>query len=289
MKGKKKLIFFSLLIWGVLFKVVLAQAVAVSPAKYLVTLAPGEIGNITLEIKNNQPINYAYNLLVLGVAQNEKGDFSFGNNLNEAENWVVPEIDYLSLASGEKKQVNFKINVPAQAYPGSYFLGLAVQERNLSEAAINLTGRVIVLLNLQVAGEAREVLQIVHWSNVLSGNLPASLPFSLVLKNQGNVDLPLQGKIMIYNWQNKEVGSQNVYLGNQLLPNSARNYQLTFNSKIVWSPWYSARVVVNYGRTNQLVEKTVWVNNFSGYWLGVILFLLVLLFIFGRLAIKKKK
>jgi len=267
-----------------------ALATTISPVKYLITISPGNTNNVSLKIKNDESENISYNIFVLGAKQDEKSFAPvFLNGLSEAESWVTPEVEQLSVVVGEEKSVNFKINIPAEAYPGSYYLGLAVQKRSLAEAKVQLSGRLIAILNLQVAGEAREVLQINKFNFDKSlASAKNVLPFYLELKNQGNVELPVKGQIKILNWQKKEVSSKEVYLGNNLLPGSVRGLSLTVDNNFTWSPYYFAEIVINYGRTKQVVQKIIFINNLPIIYLSCGLFiLLVLIYILIKRKTKK--
>lgn len=263
-------------------------ATTISPVKYVITASPGSNNNVNLKIRNDELENINYNIFVLGAKQDEKSFAPvFLNGISEAESWVSPEVEQLSIAPGEEKNVNFKINIPIQAYPGAYYLGLAVQKRSLAEAKVQLAGRLIAILNLQVAGEAREVLQIKNFFYKKNlNNAKNVLPFYLELKNQGNVELPVKGQIKILNWQKKEISSQEVYLGNNLLPDSSRSLFLVFNKDLSWSPYYWAEIVINYGRTKQVVQKMVFVNNLPIIYLGLLLLVLFSLFL---IIVKRKK
>ncbi|KKQ27492.1 MAG: hypothetical protein US42_C0008G0003 [Candidatus Magasanikbacteria bacterium GW2011_GWC2_37_14] len=280
------IIFYCLLIFASYFFVLKVKATTISPAKYLITLASGDTGNVAVTIKNDENTDVEYSFSVLGVKQSELGGPLFLSGLSEVESWIVPEIKQISIASGEEKNINFKINIPATVYSGSYYLGLAVQKINLPGSDVGLSGRLITLLNLQVAGEAREVLQINEFNlnQKLSKNRE-DFTFVLGLKNQGNVDLPLKGEIKILDWKKKEISNQEVYLGNNLLPSSNRRLTLIFDKSLSWSPVYFAQVVVDYGRTKQVAQKTIFINNLS---VTYIIFGFIFLILLYLIKTKKK-
>ncbi len=253
-----KKFFFVIVLFLLLPKI--ANAFSISPIKYTVTIAAGGEQMISLTVKNDKTATVNYNLLVLGAKQNNAGSPIFESGLSEAENWVGPETEFISLGGGKEKTVNFLINIPGGAYPGFYYLGLAVQERNLKVSGIGLSGRLVSILSLQVAGEAREILQINEWRKEKTA-AGGQWSFKAGLENKGNVDLPLRGEMVVGNWRKKAIGRQTVYLGNNLLPATTRNLSLNFNQeKLPWSPWYWVSLEANYGRTGQRLAATylVW-------------------------------
>lgn len=262
-----------------------AGAFSISPVKYAVTIAPGGEEVVSLTIKNDKTETVNYNLLVFGAEQDNNGYPVFKNNVSVAEHWVKPETEFVSISGKQGKTVSFLISIPEGAYPGFYYLGLAVKERNIDEGGVVLSGRLAAILSLQVAGEAREILQINKWEKSTgSGNWA----FSAVLENKGNVDLPLRGEIVVRDWLKREAGRQSVYLGNSLLPNTTRNLLLNFSQeKLPWSGWYWTSLEINYGRTGGKAIKTALKWNLPV--VGLILVIAVIIVLLAFLRIKHRR
>lgn len=278
----KKFFFLFFLFFSIsLFAFSVVNAFSISPVRYVLTVAPGEQKEVSLTIKNTNSDSASYNLFVLGASQNNSGQPIFDLNLSEAENWVKPEKEIINLTAKEEETVNFLINIPGDAYPGFYYLGLAVQERILTSDNIGLSGRLLTLLSLQVAGEAQEVLKINKWS-------PSSdddRQWQAKIENKGNVDLPLVGQIVLQDWKKQEIFRQEIYLGNNLLPGTEREYFFDLKKNLRWSPWYWSELKIDYGRTGQTVSFVRWFGNLSV--VGIVV-LLVMVFLVYFLRHKKR-
>lgn len=282
----KKFLFFSLVTF-VLALALEVRAFSLSPVRQLITISPGAEQIVFLQIKNNEKENKNYNLLVFGARQDNEGYPVFANGINEAEAWVKPEIDFMGLRAGEERTVGFEIQVPATAYPGSYYLGLAVQERNLEDEVIGLSGRLVSILYLQVAGEAKEELQITRWSKLSAE--AGKLNFSLQFKNKGNVEVPVTGLFLIKNWQGEIQQEETIYLGNNLLAQTDREIIITVPDLEKNLPGiYRAEIIINYGRSNQVVSQTTTLLNFP-WWLGLGFILFLFLLIFAITVVRRGK
>lgn len=264
-----------------------ARAMSISPVRYLATMKPGKQAAVIVTIKNDKAETVNYNLLVLGAEQNNEGHPIFQSGISAAESWIKPENEFVSIGGGKEKTVNFLINIPGEAYPGFYYLGLAAQERNLNVGQIGLTSRLVTLLSLQVAGEAQEILRINNWEKQPNSGIWA---FSAILENKGNVDLPLRGEIVVRNWLKKEAGRQIVYLGNNLLPNTARNLSLNFNQeKLPWSPWYWAGLEANYGRAGAKTAAAILILDLPARILVFAGILVIIILVLFKVFLKRHK
>lgn len=291
-KGSRFFIFIIFLL-GIFGLTSFAKAFSISPLRYLAAIEPGGSQFFTVTVKNEQPESRNYNLLVLGAKQDEEGHTLFGPNFSEAEDWITPEKDWVTVPALQARDFKFQIQVPQNAYPGAYALGLAVQERRIEPAssagrqeAIGLQGRLLTLLSLQVAGEAKEVLVANKLEKKEYQN--NQWHFALKLENAGNVDLPLQGEILIKGWRGEIKQSQPLYLGNNLLPSMSRNYQFNIAKGDDWLPgFYRVEAQINYGRLHQTIAKTALIIYFP-WWFKAILFLIILIIVSAFIIARRK-
>jgi hypothetical protein len=267
------------------------HAFSISPVKALFTVDPGSSQTIVVKIKNTESANLSFKLNVLGVTQDENGQPVFSQGSNSAETWIYPENPLVKIKSGETRSVNFFIKVPNDAISGSYYLGLSVEPVLGKNTQSSLNTKLVSLLTLQVKGLVQESVEIEKWEalDTVSGNRDWN--FDLNLKNNGTIEVLMQGKLAIRNWRGEEIFSQPLVLGNKLLVGSKRvlHPEIILKNDIKLPGLYSAQAKINYGRTNQTVSSIAYVWYFP-LWskvVSVIAGLILLLVIFWKIRGKK--
>lgn len=273
---------------AILFFPVAASAdFTLSPLKQIVSLAPGSAGAATIKISNQSGGRQAFSLKVLGMKQDGAGRPIWGNGFSSAEQWVKPARGSLTLAAGEEQSADFFINLPADATAGSYYLGLAASALASPESnGVGLSGQLVSILSLQVAGQAVETAIIDQWQTEKIF-LKSEWPFDLSVRNSGNMELPLAAEAMILDWRGRPVYKEPVNLGPALLPGAGRSFAATLRpvGGFYWPGPYSAEIRLTYGRLNQIASAEVKFWYFPWWSLAVAAVLLALV-IFWR---KKKK
>ncbi|MDO9509891.1 MAG: hypothetical protein Q7J14_01220 [Candidatus Magasanikbacteria bacterium] len=255
---------FLLIICTLLLGVVTdVNAFSISPLKQIVTLEQGTGRNVKIKVRNTERLTTKYKITVIGVKQDDQGYPVYGVGIEEAENWVKAEQEVIEIKSGKEVEVSFKIAVPKGTFPGSHYIGLSAEPILNEEGNNNFSGKLISLLLLEVSGEVNETLSVVSWSGEKSlyWNLD-KVKINVVLKNSGNTELPLSGKIRLYNWLDKKVIDNDVYLGSALLPQTQRKNEVLLPSQngIYLPGVYRAQLDLTYGRTGQKlsVQYSFW-------------------------------
>lgn len=239
------------------------NAFAISPIKFHLTVAPGTANQkIILRVKNDEAAEKYFSLKVIGAKQNDKGQLVYGANFDEAEKWVKPEKSALEVLPGKEKEAVFLLSIPADALPGSHWLGLAVEEINSSGGQkIGLTGQLVAPLLLQVSGVVNEKLAIAKWS-------PPGLVFSkiwpmdLSLKNESPTEVPLSAELSVTNWLGQEVYKNKINIGALMLPAAERSFHFDLplaGGRYLPGP-HRVEIRVFYGRTTQMAVSSglVW-------------------------------
>ncbi len=268
------------------------KAFSISPVKQIVTLEQGTGRVVKVKVRNTERFTTRYKIDILGVKQNEGGYPVYGVNIEEAEKWVKSEQEYLEIEPGKEKEASFVINVPKDTFAGSHYVGLSVEPVLEDESNKNFTGKLISLLLLEVSGEVSESLSVLDWSG------ESSVYFSLdeirlnaILQNEGSAELPIKAKVRLYNWLNKKVSEEDVYLGNSILPQTKRNTQVLLPVQKSWylPGAYRVQLDVAYGRTAQKIsaQYPFWYVPIS--WLIVLggIILLIAFALFKKIKIKK--
>ena len=250
----KKIFFCFVVISFGLFFGKSVQAFSVSPSKILLTLEPGDHKTISIKVKNNENKDLIFAGSVVGVRQDNQGKPVFLTGYTEAERWIKLEQQEVLILSDQEDILNFIINVPKNTPAGSYYLGLVVKP-SLDNKGMGLTGQIVSLLNLQVGGIIKEELVINKWDIDKEKISKESFVFDLTLENKSNIEIDLKGKIVVYDWRNKLISENDIYLGNKLLAYSSRflKPQIKISKRSWFSPYYSVKIDINFGKTNQTV------------------------------------
>lgn len=283
----KKTLFITLFFLVVILGIKNTQAFSISPSKILLTINPGDYRTVSINVTNDEGRDMYFVGQVFVVDQSNNGQPIFFQNNTTSKSWIVAS-DKKLIKKGEIKPFEFKINIPKNAYPGSYFFGLGIKSE-LEQAGIGLTGQIISILNLQVSGQAKEELIINKWELNKIKTTSDNYVFNLNLDNKSNVDINLSSKISLYNWQGKTISSQNQYLGNMMIPNTTRFLNPTIkDNKFNFSPVIKAKIDITYGRLNLQTTDQVLILNWTVIIIAIILgflFILALILLIKRFVI----
>lgn len=275
-----------IIIFCLIFFPIKVGAFSVSPLKYHVTLDAGATNHVvTIKITNEEREKNFYNLNILGAKQLDDGRIVYGSEYSIAENWVRPEKTAIELLPGEEKSVNFLINVPETAKSGSHYLGLAVG-LNLSNqnSNIGVSGQVISILLLQVAGVVNESVNVQSWQlsdSIFNGKFESVIS----VENDSLVGTPISGYAVVRNYFGKEVYKKEISLNGTLLPRSIikSKDRIDLPLGFYWPGPYNVELHINYGLTGQKISliKPVWLIYFYYFPFGV-LFIGAVSYIFLR-------
>ncbi len=274
---KIKFVFLLIFVWG-MSQTFFAQAFSITPVKYTISLAPGESQDLLVTVKNDEDQPQTYNQTILGISQDKNGRPVFGDNIEVAENWVQIKNQPISLSPNEKQDFIFSISVPVNTPPGAHYVGLGIQEGSGQSISAQLATMVI----LQVSGTATESLDLENFSPVKNIFWNNNWQCLLSIKNTGNIELPLSGKLDIFSFNDKNIYSQDLNFGNKLFAQSNRQIKIETrpNKQMLWPGKYRAMVTMHYGLTNQQLNNVVsfW---YLPVWSVCIFFIIILLAIFA--------
>lgn len=271
------------------------KAFAISPLKQQITAAPGASGQIiSVTVANEEKETMTFSLKVMGAKQLENGRLVYGTGISAAEQWVRPELATVEIFPGQTKQVNFTADIPRDAPPGSYFLGLgAGTDVSGGEKAVGVSGQVISVLLIQVAGVVNESLTIENWQLpgvVFSRNWPASV----LVANGGTTELPVSGEIIVRDWLGRQVYNSAFKMSSVLLPGSARKQSAEIS--LPGKRWYlagphEAEIKINYGLTGQktVAIGSVWYLPYYSFAVLLLLLAAILYPLYIRLIKKPAK
>ena len=286
---------FSLIVCIFLLGTVIdVKAFSVSPVKQILTLEQGTGRNIKIKVRNTERETTKYKISVIGVKQDEQGYPIYGVGIEEAENWVKTEQDIIEINPGKEVEASFKITIPKGIYPGSHYVGLSAEPILDTGENKNFSGKLISLLLLEVSGTVNETLSVTNWTGEKDIYFNFNkVKINAILKNSGNTELPLSGKIRLYNWLDKKVVDSDVYLGGALLPQTQRKNEvlLPIQNSIYLPGVYRVQLDLTYGRTSQKlsVQYSFWYMPLKLLVTsGIIIFILLVIMI-KKIINKKRK
>lgn len=177
----------------------------------------------------------------------------------DASSWIElsdSDTDFI-LQPQEIKNINLRINQPADASPGGHYATVIfeplIPEGLVSENSVYIYARVAALLFMQVKGDIIEDISVEGLSaNII--NEPGNIDFRLSLKNNGNNHIRPKSEIVIKNALTQEEVIKQTFQEGMVLPGTTRNFPLAFESNSLFGI-YSYTSTVNYGASS-IVENT---------------------------------
>lgn len=235
-----------------------AGAFTISPPKYTFIVDPGAKQSGIVTIKNTELTKKTFRLSVLGAHQNANGFPEFGAGLDVAESWVRLEQNSVTLSPGATAPIAFSLAVPARTWPLAHYIGISVEAAAANPAAVGVTGRLVALIYLQVAGTVTEDLRITRFAIQPSALWQEARAANLTLANKGSVPVFVRGRLLVISRAGTELFGRDIAVGRELLPGSERQRTIPFNleSVIRWPGVYSIMAVLEYGRTKQLIRAS---------------------------------
>lgn len=284
MKYLNRLIFLS----GILIFFIIAQsarAFSISPTKILLTIDPGASQTVIVKITNDEKKDLEFRLGVWTMEQDQQGNPVFIRGEDVAETWVYPENNIVMIKSGQTKDVNFIIKIPADVWAGSYYLGLFAEPVWPKEERAGINARLVSMLTLQVSGAVNESLLVEKWAPQKNSYSEKKWKFNLLLKNAGTIEINMNGAVALRNWKGEEIFSQPLVLGNKLLAGAKRALQpeMALPDNIKLPGLYQTQIKINYGRTNLSAGALAYIWYFpqwSKIVLAITVLFLVLLIVF---------
>lgn len=311
--GRSKQLLFSLLaltfiLFGALLYIPQAQAqqagVSIEPALIEPdeSLDPGTTHTYSITIGNQNATEQIYYLFTRNIkGAQDSGAPIFADAEDEQTgyelaDWITLETSEVTLGPGEEKTVNFTMNIPSTATPGSHFGGVFVTadppEIERSGAAIGY--QVANIISIRITGDANELASIRQFSTDKYFHGSADVNFSLRLENQGNVLIRPTGPLEITNMLGKEVATIpfNKVQG-AVFPGSTREFKENWVGEGTGFGRYEATIALSYGNDGsyKTLSSTVtfWIlpMNIILPALGALLVLLLVTYLFVRLYIKR--
>jgi hypothetical protein len=281
-----------------------AQAgISIKPAMVEETLEPGTEKNYSVSVTNLNAADqkfYVFSRNISGVKDGGSPIFATSNLEKtgfELSDWISLPFGEIDIPAEGSVTIDYTISIPENASPGSHFGGVffSVDPPDIEQSGAAVGYQVANIVSIRVAGEAIEEAGIRQFatSKFLYGS--QNVDFSVRIENKGNVLVRPTGPLEIFNMLGNNVGTM-VFNpeGSAVFPYDTRQYQnVIWKGDSVGFGRYEAILSPVYGDSGakKTMSSTVsfWILpiNIIGPALGVLVAILLVVFIFVRLYIKR--
>lgn len=195
----------------------------------------------------------------------EFAEASDTTNVYEAAAWIKVSHDTITLDVGQSISVPYRIDVPANASPGSYFAAIFVTREadKVAQSGAGVGFQVASLVNLRVNGDAIEDVALREFSSDRSWYQRPETNFSVRVENMGTVHEKPRGVIEITDMLGNKVGTIVVNeRGGGVMPHADRVFTASWAYERFALGRYTAVVNLEYGDTesrNLVRSLSFWV------------------------------
>ncbi len=250
-----------------LFKIEAASAqlsISIYPLSFKAQVNPGDTwnGSVTVINPNDYPISVRperENLV--GGAEGEVSLIGETDQNYGLASWIKysSEKDFV-LAAGERRKIDFVMNVPKNAQPGGHygavlFRGTEINKKPSGESGLGVAGRVGSVMLFEVSGDVQktgEIFSVETKKFIAHG--PVDLTFKV--KNTGNTFFLPEGKVEFKHFWKK---FETTWEPRVVFPGYDRTFKTTLDKKYLFGP-VKATVLAKMSDGADLtpISVTVW-------------------------------
>jgi len=277
--------------------------VSISPATIEESLDPGVQKQYSISLRNldsQDQTYYLYTRNISGVRDGGTPVFAKSNLERtgyEIVDWITLPTNQIPVPAGERVSVDFTLNVPENATPGSHFGGIffSVDPPEIENSGAAVGYQVANIISIRVSGDINEIASIRQFSTKKYLNGSQNVDFTVRVQNSGNVLVRPVGPLEIYNMLGNRVGDATFNTEQSaVFPNDEREFSnLNWTGDSVGFGRYEAILSLSYGEAGgyKTMSSTVtfWIlpMNIIGPALGVLAVILIIVFTFVRLYIRR--
>ena len=276
--------------------------VSISPALIEESHDPGVKKEYSVTVKNLNDYEQKFYISTRDITDVKDGGTPVfaNNNLEktgmELANWISLGVTEITLPAGVSERVNFTMQIPADATPGSHFgsVFISVDAPEIAQSGAAIGYQVANIISIRVSGEANEGANIRQFSTEKFFHGSKNVNFEARIENTGNVLVRPTGPVEIFNMLGKKVDTV-IFNESQgaVFPGKVREYNFSWQGDGAGFGRYEVVMSPVYGETG--ARKTM--SSTASFWilplniilpaLGALAFILLLSFIFVRLYIKR--
>ena len=305
------LVLASLALFAMSFSLVTAQqsGVSIKPATIDKTVDPGDVLEFSIGVENLSDQEATYYLFprnISGVADGGVPIYATSNTERtgfEIADWITLPVTEIVVPGGGITNFSYIVEVPETASPGAHLGGvfISVEPPEIENSGAAVGYQVVNTLSLRITGDVVEQASIRQFSTgkYLYGS--QNVDFKVRIENSGNVLVQPIGPLEIFNMFGKKVGTVMFNeTGRYVVPDADPEKTSTREfTDLVWQGdaagfgRYEALISLVYGdvgaKKTMSSTVTFWILpwNIIGPALGVLAFILIVIFIFVRLYIRR--
>lgn len=234
----------------------------ITPLTFEISANPGTAIENKVEVSNptQNTINVSMEVEDFS-ALGEEGGVAVGEQENEIyslKKWVTTTPKTFTLASGAKKVVTFRVDIPENAEPGGKYATILASVTGVTgpkQSGATINPKVGSLLLVSVSGPIEEDVQVKDFS--VPGFISRGpVPLVLRLLNEGTVHEKPTGVITVTDIFGNEVAKVNVPQKN-VLPGAVRKVETQLKNQWLWGIRYRATLSGSYGSQNTPLTASV--------------------------------
>lgn len=266
-----------------------ALAFTITPAKATYFIDPGKSASGFVKIINSSQESKIYDLSIIGARSGASGYPEFGTNFDLSEQWLKLSTTSITVGAEGEMAISYIASVPAGAAPGAHYAGIAIDEKSPNQSGVGVTGRLINIIYIQVAGLAREEVVVTTGEIITQNIFNKNRVWHATINNTGNIPVSLKAVVVITNSKKINIFSEPVNAGNQLIPGSVRNLNIPLSfAKANIPGFYRVNLNIEYGNGRNLIFKSILMF-YSPVWFLISVFLVITIIIILIIYLKIKK
>ncbi|HAL30289.1 MAG TPA: hypothetical protein DCP20_06195 [Coriobacteriia bacterium] len=282
------------------------RTVGLSTGTFELSLAPGQTGGGEVVVSNNGDEDIDVLIYAADQIVSEDGSIEYQTpavtgvaGAGTPATWVRMVIDaetrtrgntpYISLTPGQQVPVSFEIEVPEEVPPGDhqviiFFEMFGGEDPETEGATTEVTGRVGARVSMRIAGEVVERLEVRPF--VTKGLVLSNLvPYTFVVRNDGNIDKDVEARILLLDGDLQEVVDSLVTEDTTVY--AGTNFEQSGSVDTVKQLFgrYTMRLEVSYPREGSEAGATEVITIDKSVWLVPLWLVIALIVTLGGLAI----
>jgi hypothetical protein len=235
--------------------------VKVQPALFEQTVNPGDKFSTSITVSNPGTVSRQFTIGVQDISGMKGSGEPIFTTSSVPEygvsSWVSLGSTLVTVPPGGSVVVPFTITIPKTAGPGGHYGAIFISQ-GATKPTFNGSGlgyNVGALIELRIAGDAKQLAEIKEFSTDKSFYQTPSVNFTTIVANEGNVLLQPRGPIDITNMFGQKVGTAIVNdQAASIFPGTQRSFTATWGGSGFAFGQFTAITTLNYGDTE---NKTV--------------------------------
>jgi hypothetical protein len=279
------------------------EGISIKPATIEETLDPGAVKTYSLTVENLHGRDQHFYLFTRNISGVRDGGVPIFANSNldrtgyELVDWITLPFTEIDVPAGGSASVEFTLDVPGDASPGSHFGGVfvSVDPPKIEQSGAAVGYQVANIISIRVSGDVIEEASVRQFatSRFLYGS--QNVDFNVKIENSGNVLVRPIGPLEIYNMLGNKVGDLTFNPDQAgVFPGSTKTFEnIVWTGDSVGFGRYEAILSPVYGDLG--AKKTMWSTvtfwilpmNIIGPAAVILGVILLVTYIFVRLYIKR--